>query len=249
MTTRSTLDKLIKKPTDSDSVSAAQPREVSFHGRFQRQQGLIDTGLLRSTIVTIIGVGAIGRQVAIQLASLGVGAMTLIDFDEVEPHNVTSQGFPRSSIGRLKVMALTESIEQIDSGITVVPIPDRFRPKKLASAGQVIFCCVDSISSRAAIWKSVQNRCDFWADGRMQGEVIRVLTASDRDATTRQHYGTTLFRQEEAQTGSCTSRSTIYAASIAAGLMIHQFTRWLRKLAIDADLQFNLLSSELSVGR
>jgi sulfur carrier protein ThiS adenylyltransferase len=57
----------------------------------------------------------------------------------------------------------------------------------------------------------------------------------------------TLFRQEEARAGSCTSRSTIYAASIAAGLMIHQFTRWLRGLPVDADVMLNLLASELSV--
>lgn len=79
----------------------------------------------------------------------------------------------------------------------------------------------------------------------MLGEVIRILSASD--TTSKRHYGSTLFRQEEAQVGSCTSRSTIYAASIAAGLMIHQFTRWVRDLPIDADLQFNLLSSEVSV--
>jgi len=32
------------------------------------------------------------------------------------------------------------------------------------------------------------------------------------------YYPTTLFAQSEAQSGSCTARSTIYAASIAAGM-------------------------------
>jgi molybdopterin-synthase adenylyltransferase len=58
---------------------------------------------------------------------------------------------------------------------------------------------------------------------------------------------TTLFDQAAAQRGSCTSKSTIYTASIAAGLMVHQFTRWLRRLPVDADLSLNLLSSELVV--
>jgi len=60
----------------------------------------------------------------------------------------------------------------------------------------------------------------------MRGEVIRVLVAADDGAD-----GTTpnaLFPQAEARTGTCTSRSTVYAASIAAGMMAHQLARWLR---------------------
>jgi sulfur carrier protein ThiS adenylyltransferase len=86
-----------------------------------------------------------------------------------------------------------------------------------------VFCCVDSISARAAIWRSVVSRCLFWADGRMLGEVIRVLAADNAKGFSR--YADTLFPQSDAQRGSCTSRSTIYAASIAAGLMVHQLTR------------------------
>lgn len=60
-------------------------------------------------------------------------------------------------------------------------------------------------------------------------------------------YSRTLFRQAEAQTGSCTSRSTIYAATIAAGLMLHQFTRWLRCIPVEPDTLLNLLSQELTI--
>ena len=110
----------------------------------------------------------------------------------------------------------------------------------------IVFCCVDSISARAAIWRSLRDRVEFWADARMLGEVIRVLAAADE--ASKEHYATTLFAQEQAQQGTCTSRSTIYAASIAAGLMVHQFTRWLRRLPVEADTTLNLLAGELSVG-
>jgi len=78
----------------------------------------------------------------------------------------------------------------------------------------------------------------------MRGEVLRVLTAVD--LPTRAHYDGTLFPQVEAQSGTCTSRSTIYSASIAGGLMLHQFTRWLRNFPIDRDLTLNLLASEMA---
>jgi sulfur carrier protein ThiS adenylyltransferase len=78
----------------------------------------------------------------------------------------------------------------------------------------------------------------------MRGEVLRVLVACDEAG--REHYRTTLFPQSEAQAGSCTSRSTIYAASIAAVLIVHQFTRWLRGLPTDRDSSLNLLAGELT---
>jgi len=86
---------------------------------------------------------------------------------------------------------------------------------------------------------------DFWADGRMLGEIIRVLVAADDRGRLR--YPTTLFARNEAQAGRCTARSTIYAANIAAGLMVSQFVRWLRGQPTDFDLSLNLLASELVI--
>jgi sulfur carrier protein ThiS adenylyltransferase len=79
----------------------------------------------------------------------------------------------------------------------------------------------------------------------MLGEVLRVLAVAEDVG--RDHYPTTLFAQSEAQLGRCTARSTIYAAHIAAGLMVHQFTRWLRGLPVDRDTSFNLLAGEWAV--
>jgi sulfur carrier protein ThiS adenylyltransferase len=108
-----------------------------------------------------------------------------------------------------------------------------------------VFCCVDSISARKAIWRAVRDKCVFWCDGRMLGEVARLLTVDSPAEHT--HYASTLFPQAEAQAGSCTSRSTIYCASIAAGLMLQQFTRWLRGIPVDPEIALNLLASELTV--
>ena len=77
----------------------------------------------------------------------------------------------------------------------------------------------------------------------MLGEVIRILAAGEHGE--RRHYATTLFDQAAAQTGQCTARSTIYAAGVAAGLMLHQFTRWLRGVRVDADATLNLLAGDL----
>jgi sulfur carrier protein ThiS adenylyltransferase len=41
--------------------------------------------------------------------------------------------------------------------------------------------------------------------------------------------------------------NTFDSAQIAAGLLVHQFRRWLRGMRVDADTSFNVLASELVV--
>jgi sulfur carrier protein ThiS adenylyltransferase len=112
--------------------------------------------------------------------------------------------------------------------------------------GTAVFCCVDTIDVRRLIWESSGNTVPFYADGRMSAETLRLLTACD--SASRQHYPTTLFRSEEAFVGPCTAKTTIYCANIASGMMVAQFTKYLRQLPVEADIQLNLLASELSVG-
>ena len=210
--------------------------------RFTRQSSLVPQERLVGARASVIGVGAIGRQVALQLAAIGVRRLQLIDFDTVEATNVTTQGYAAREIGRSKVSATAAAIAEIYPEVHTIPVEDRFRPS--IEHGEAVFCCVDTISAREAIWRSVSRTCRFWIDGRMLGEVLRVLTVSS--PAERDRYKATLFTQSEAQAGRCTSRSTIYTANIAAGLMVHQFARWLRNQPTDPDLVFNLLASELS---
>lgn len=211
--------------------------------RFSRQADLVPRERLQAVNVTIVGLGAIGRQVALQAAALGVRRLQLVDFDVVELTNVTTQGYRQAEIGLTKVEATQRAIAEIDPAIEMEMIIDRFRPK--LRVGEAVFACVDSISAREAIWRAVGGVCRFWSDGRMRGETLRILCAAD--PVSRAHYVTTLFPQAEAQVGSCTTRSTIYSASLAAALMMHQFTRYLRGFSIDADATFNLLAGEYVV--
>lgn len=211
--------------------------------RFERQAELVPQTRLKTLTVSIIGVGVVGRQLALQLAAMGVRRLQLIDHDCVEHSNVTTQGYYANDVGQFKVTATTQAIQQLDTAIEVTAVCDRYRSR--LTTGDIVFCCVDKIQARTAIWRSLAERCQFWADARMLGEVLRVLTAHDGDS--HRHYATTLFPSRDAQTGRCTARSTIYTASLCAALLVHQFTRWLRDLPPDRDLSLNLLASELCV--
>ncbi len=212
--------------------------------RFARQRELIPRERLSQHTITVIGVGAIGRQVALQLAAIGAPKIQLIDFDVVDLTNITTQGYGQDDVGQPKVIATENAIRRLEDSIQVTSFQDRYRAK--LDIGEAVFCCVDSIAARAAIWRSARDRAGFWADGRMLGEVIRVIVAADTAG--KDQYAQTLFPQSEAQRGRCASGSTIYAANIAAGIMVHQFTRWLRGIQVDSDTTLNLLAGEYAVG-
>ena len=71
-----------------------------------RQRDLVPPARLAGCHAVVVGVGAVGRQVALQLAAFGVPRMTLIDPDTVSVENLAPQGFWESDLGRSKVEAV-----------------------------------------------------------------------------------------------------------------------------------------------
>ena len=212
--------------------------------RYSRQTDIVPPERIADCKATVIGVGAIGRQVALQLSAMGIPWLQIIDHDKVEWSNLASQGYLEGDMGQIKVNATLDLCWRINANSQIHAVPERFR--RSMEIGNVVFCAVDRIDVRRLIWESVKDKASFFVDGRMSAEVLRILSACDDES--RKHYPTTLFRPDEAFVGPCTAKTTIYCANIAAGLMLAQFTKYLRQLPVDCDIQLNLLASELSVG-
>jgi len=212
--------------------------------RYSRQADIVPRQRILDCKATVIGVGAIGRQVAIQLTAIGVPHIQLVDFDTVEISNLATQGYMYKDLKRPKVDVTAEFCRQINYDLQVEVVLDKF--KRSTPVGNTVFCCVDSIVARKHIWDALKDKVNFFVDGRMSAEVLRIVTACDEKS--RSHYPNTLFTAEEAHAGPCTAKSTIYCANIAAGFMLAQFTKYLRLMPVDPDIQVNLLASEINVG-
>src|ERR1019366_420284 len=108
------------------------------------------------------------------------------------------QGYLQDDLGNPKVNATGDLCSQINHQVEIHTTRGRFQRSE--KTGDVLFCCVDSIETRALIWKAVRDNghVRFFADARMSAEVVRVLVASD--AASRSHYPTTLFAANQAYT-------------------------------------------------
>jgi molybdopterin-synthase adenylyltransferase len=214
-----------------------------------RQRSLVPPERLAAVTPVVIGVGTVGRQVAWQLAAVGVSRLYLFDDDAVAIENLAPQGYAPTDLGTSKVDATARWCRQLRPDLGMVTYPQRFARTTSGMLRElqepIVFMCVDSIATRRIIWNAVRFAATLVIDGRIAAEVIRVL-ASDRPAIDS-HYESTLFDSGDAYVGACTARSTIYSATIAAGLMVGQLARWLRGLSVVADQTLNLLAAELTV--
>ncbi|PIN69955.1 hypothetical protein COV93_03435 [Candidatus Woesearchaeota archaeon CG11_big_fil_rev_8_21_14_0_20_43_8] len=116
--------------------------------RYSRQEAFSGLGhgsqqRLNASVVTIVGVGALGTRVAELLCRAGVGKLILIDFDKVELSNLQRQTlFTESDVGISKVEAAADRLRQINSEIEIVSFD-----KKLAFdvVDGFIIDCTDSL--------------------------------------------------------------------------------------------------------
>src|SRR5690554_6161505 len=82
--------------------------------RYERQSEVLPDELRQKMSATVIGTGAIGRQVALMLATIGVPVIDLFDHDSVEAVNLATQGFPEQHIGLPKVSSVSDAIQQVN---------------------------------------------------------------------------------------------------------------------------------------
>ncbi|HPZ85757.1 MAG TPA: ThiF family adenylyltransferase [Bacillota bacterium] len=201
--------------------------------RTTRYEGLLPVEALKGSKVMIVGVGAGGRQVAVQLAVMGVGGLCLVDYDQVEEVNLGTQGWGVNQVGLPKVEACRATLRGINP-LCRVTVENRAFCDQIAP-WPVLFCCVDSMQARKRVfeaWASThlarsRPRDVLFLDARMAAGSCRVLSVADEDDATY-YRKEALFGDEEALQEGCTTRGTFYGAYIDAGLLVSEWARWLR---------------------
>lgn len=220
--------------------------------RNARQRDLIPQAGLNDTSIIVIGVGAIGRQVATVLACMGAPRITIVDPDTVGVENLAVQGYKPEDVGRPKVAVMKEVMTSFNpDGIHVQAMAEKYGkfcdPLRKDDDKLAVFCCVDSIKDRKAIWQMLPlgthtKDFDLFIDGRMAAEVLKVLTWKKGDST--KLYEASLHDPSESYQAPCTGRTTLYSSYTIAGMMVGEFAKWLRKQILTPEQMYNMLASE-----
>src|SRR5207253_7129263 len=100
--------------TPSSSEFIVRTTEHPPAGRDARQRDLVPPDRLARCHAVVVGVGAVGRQVALQLAATGVPAMTLVDPDVVGVENLGPQAYFAAAVGRPKVEATADDCRKLN---------------------------------------------------------------------------------------------------------------------------------------
>jgi len=102
------------------------PYEENYYSRqiVLQEVGLNGQLQLKKSHVLIAGIGALGSQLAVQLASIGVGYIRLVDRDIVEVSNLQRQHiYSVDVLGYPKVEAAAKRLNKLNPNIEVDPIP------------------------------------------------------------------------------------------------------------------------------
>ncbi len=129
-------------------------------GRLYGKQGL---ERLRRAHVAVIGVGGVGSWTVEALVRSGIGAVTLIDLDDVCITN-TNRQLPalQNTLGRPKVEVLAERARLIHPGCELHPVAEFLTaasaPRLLAGAFSFVVDAVDRAATKALIIAHCRNQ-------------------------------------------------------------------------------------------
>lgn len=140
-------------------MSETPHTEVDFERRFggiARLYGRAALDRFCQSRVCVIGIGGVGSWVAEALARSGIGAMTLIDLDNVSESNVNRQIHAlESQFGRPKVDVMAERIRGINAACRVTCVEAFVEldnpPQMLGTDFDFVIDCIDNFKVKAAL--------------------------------------------------------------------------------------------------
>lgn len=183
--------------------------------------------------VAVIGCGATGSSMALEIAKLGVRAITLYDDDKIEPHNLCNQVlYGPEDIGRSKADIAALAIDKL-TGTLPLPILQKVKSKTTTPiTASHVFLCVDSMFARKVIMEDVLRinmTTKMVFDLRMnafEGQVLSVdmLHLWQADKWSEEWYPDS---EVEENKGACgTTLSVGATAHMATSLAAWSFIEW-----------------------
>lgn len=196
---------------------------MSEQAYLTRQEALIPADVARGIPVTVIGAGAIGSHVVLQLVKMGVYNITVWDPDTVAIENMSNQGYRFKDIGRPKVDALADMAEDFmppEQEWRMQCIVNKWEPSHLFPTRGIVVFAVDDMDARRNAFEAIQDECrgvECIIDTRMGAENALMYVIDPFNTGDVASYKKTLYANSDAVQEPCTAKATIYTANLLSG--------------------------------
>ncbi len=143
---------------------------VQLQDRYNRQKIIPDWDQesLSDAHVLVLGVGALGSYLSVNLALAGVGNLHLVDFDTIEISNLNRQMlFTEENLKQNKAEVAAQKLKVLNPDIEIFSYPHAMEklPSEVVKKITVIACCLDNYEGRR------------WANSLAIRENIPMVTA------------------------------------------------------------------------
>jgi molybdopterin/thiamine biosynthesis adenylyltransferase len=197
----------------------------------------------------IVGAGGLGTPAALYLASSGVGELTIVDFDKVDPTNLPRQILYRDTdTGEAKARIAAEQLRIINPDVNVTAIDQKADTETLATwldQADVILDCTDNFASR---WQ-INELCHTQGKPLVSGAAIRlegqlaVFRHDDSGPCFR-----CLYEEADENLNDCAGQGILAPVAGTVGTMMATETIKVL-LNIDSDLAGSLWTYDAASGR
>ena len=139
------------------SIEGFSDAEIDYYSRQIVLDGIGLSGQrkLKNARVCVVGVGGLGSPLVIQLASMGVGHLRVVDRDVVEASNLQRQHlYGMDMVGYPKVEAAAMRVRQVNPFIEVDPVPMSVTPgnaERIVEGMDVVVDGLDMMTPRYAL--------------------------------------------------------------------------------------------------
>ena len=150
--------------------------------------------LLAQARVAIVGAGGLGGQVILLLARVGVGNLTVIDYDRFDETNLNRQALSNMEmLGKFKSEAAISIIGNINPGINILARPQRVdatNAEEILAGSDLVVDALDNVGDRFVIEKATQDLGIPLVHGALAGFEGQLMTIFPDDPGLQDLYGT-----------------------------------------------------------
>jgi len=187
-------------------------RQIEILGEHQKE--------LSQKSVLVVGAGGLGNIVMSEIGCIGLKEIYLVDFDEIEIHNIHRQfQFKESDIGKYKAKVLADRTHRC--GTKIVPIVEKF--EKFDKKVDLVIDCTDNFEVRKNIDNFAKKNNIPWLYGSVESWIGQVCLFKEKNLD--------IFNLEEHKVEGVMPAMVGLVGSIQASIA----TKYLAGLEMDMD--------------